>query len=180
MVRLLLLFLHVASAMGIVAGLGIEGLTLVQFRAARTASEARAALGSTRYAQRVMGASTATAIVTGLYLATAYWSWRGAWMGMALLTIVVMAMVGGFMTGRPTTRVLRGAGAGLGAAEIAEVQGRLSLSYVIRLGLFLGIVFLMTTKPASGGIALLVVVVAAAAGVLAGLPARRVRGVAPA
>jgi len=51
---------------------------------------------------------------------------------------------------------------------------------VIRLGLFLGIVFLMTTKPTSGSIALLVVLIAAAVGVLAGLPARRVRGVATA
>ena len=180
MIHLLLLFLHVASAMGIVAGLGIEGLTLVQFRATRTASDARVVLGNTRYAQRVMGVSLVTAIVTGVWLATAYWGWRGAWMGMALLTIVVMGVVGGFMTGRPTTRVLSAGGTGLGADEIVEVQGRLSLSYVIRLGLFLGIVFLMTTKPTSGAIAFVVIVVAAAAGVLAGLPARRVKGIAPA
>jgi hypothetical protein len=175
MVRLLLVFLHVTSAMGIVAGLGIEGWALVQFRAARTLSDARVALGSTRYVQRFMGLSMLTAIVTGMYLATAYWRWQGAWMGMALLTIVVMAIVGGFMTGRPTTRVLRSVGDGLGAEEIATVQRSLGLSYVVRLGLFLGIVFLMTTKPASGVTALLVIVTAAAIGVLGGLPARRVR-----
>ena len=175
MVRLVLLFLHVTAAMGVVAGLGIEGLVLVQLRAARTGSDARTALASTRYVQRVMGWSLLAAIVTGIYLATAYWSWHGAWMGMALLTIVVMGAVGGFMTGRPTMRVLRAAGGDPGPEEMAAVQGRLSLSYVIRLGLFLGIVFLMTTKPASGAIAFLVVVIAAALGVLAGLPARRVR-----
>ena len=174
MAHLLLVFLHVTSAMGIVAGLGIEGWALVQFRASRTMSDARVALGSTRHVQRFMGLSMLTAIVTGMYLATAYWRWQGAWMGVALLTIVIMAIVGGFMTGRPTARVLRTVGEPR-AEEIAAVQRVLSLSYVIRLGLFLGIVFLMTTKPASGAIALLVVVIAAASGILGGLPARRVR-----
>jgi hypothetical protein len=176
MAHLLLLFLHVTAAMGIVAGLGIEGFALVQLRAARSIAEARVALGSTRYVQRVMGVSLLAAILTGIYLATAYWGWRGAWMGMALLAILAMGLVGGFMTGRPTMHVMRPSGDALGAAEIAALQGRLSLSYVIRLGLFLGIVFLMTTKPTSGLVALLVVVIAAAVGVLAGLPARRVRG----
>ena len=176
MTHLLLLFLHVTAAMGIVAGLGIEGFALMQLRAARSIGEARAALGSTRYVQRVMGVSLLTAIVTGIYLATAYWGWRGAWMGMALLAILAMGLVGGFMTGRTTMRVMRPSGDALGAVEIAAVQGRLSLSYVIRLGLFLGIVFLMTTKPTSGVVAFLVLVIAAAVGVLAGLPARRVRG----
>ncbi len=174
MVRLVLLFLHVTAAMGVVAGLGIEGLALIQLRAARNGSEARTALASTRYVQRVMGLSLLIAILSGIYLATVYWSWRGAWMGMALLAIVAMGAIGGFMTGRPTMRVMRATGDGPGAAEIAALQGRLSLSYVIRLGLFLGIVFLMTTKPVSGTIALLVVAIAAAVGLLAGLPTRRV------
>ena len=173
MAHLVLLFLHVTSAMGVVAGLGIEGLVLVQLRAAHSGSEARAALASTRYVQRVMGLSLLAAIVTGIYLATVYWSWRGAWMGMAILTLIIMALIGGFMTGRPTMRVMRAGGDGLASDELAAVQGRLSLSYTIRLGLFLGIVFLMTTKPVSGGMALLVVGVAAAVGLLAGLPARR-------
>jgi hypothetical protein len=177
--HLVLLFLHVNSAMGIVAGLGIEGLALAQFRAARTASEARVALGSTRYVQRVTGPSMLTAIVTGIYLATAYWHWRGVWMGMAILTIIAMALVGGLMTGRPTTRLLRATGEELGFAEIVAVQRRLSTSYVIRLGLFLGIVFLMTTKPESAPLALLGVVIAAALGFLARLPAGRLERARP-
>lgn len=175
MIRQLLLFLHITSAMGIVAGLGIEGLVLLQLRPARTAGEARLALTNSRYVQRVAGLSMLAALVTGVYLATAYWHWRGAWMGVAFLTIVVLALVGGLMTGRPTTRVLRTAPSELGAAELAKAQGLLARSYMLRLWLFLGIVFLMTTKPASGPIALLVVVVAALIGLVSGLPARRVR-----
>src|SRR5690242_17724831 len=102
MTRLILLFLHVTSAMGIVAGFGIEGLVLVQLRAARSADEARGALANTRYVQRVAGSSLLGAIITGIYLATVYWSWRGAWMGVAFVTVVAIALVGGLMTGRAT------------------------------------------------------------------------------
>lgn len=175
MIRLVLLFLHVTAAMGIVAGLGIEGLALVQLRAARTGDEARRALTNSRYVQRVAGSSFVVTIVTGVYLATAYWSWRGAWMGVALLAIVAMALVGAFMTGRPMLRAMRVANDALGATEITALQARLSLSYTIRLGLFLGIVFLMTTKPASGPAAVGAVLVTGALGLLAGRPVRRAR-----
>jgi hypothetical protein len=69
--------------------------------------------------------------------------------------------------------VLRSSGEVLSASDLATVQGQLGMSYMIRLGLFVGIVFLMTTKPVAGPTALLVVVVAGALGFLAGLPARR-------
>jgi hypothetical protein len=175
MVHQVLLFLHVTSAMGIVAGLGIEGLVLLQLRAAETAADARLALTNSRYVQRVGGISMLAALVTGIYLATAYWQWRGAWMGVAFLTIILLAVVGGLMTGRPTMRVLRAAPGALDSAELARVQRSLGRSYMLRLWLFLGIVFLMTTKPTAGPMALLVVVVAAVLGLIAGLPARRAR-----
>jgi len=178
MLHTLLLFLHVTSAMGIVAGLGIEGLALLQLRAARTAEETRRALSSSRYVQRVAGTSLLAAIVTGVYLATAYWSWRGAWMGVAFMTIVGMALVGALMTGRATLRAMRAPADALAPAAISALQTRLTTSYAIRLGLFVGIVFLMTTKPVSGPTALIAILVAGALGLLAGLPARRVRDTA--
>ena len=174
MTHLVLLFLHVTSAMGIVAGLGIELLALVQLRAARTAAEARRALTSSRYVQRVAGSSLLATIVTGVSLATVYWRWRGAWMGVAFLAIVAMALVGALMTGRPMLRGMRAPDHALGPTEIAALQGQLSFSYAIRLGLFVGIVFIMTTKPLSGVAALGAVTGAAVLGLLAGLPARRV------
>jgi len=169
MTHLILLFLHVTAAMGIVAGLGIEGLTLVHLRAARNGADVRQSLTSSRYAQRIAGSSLLVAIITGLYLATVYWHWSGAWMGVAMLTIIAMALVGGLMTGR----ALRSVTDAMGPGAIPALQARLGMSYTIRLGLFLGIVFLMTTKPASGPIALAAVAVAGAVGFLAGLPARR-------
>jgi hypothetical protein len=173
MLHQLLLFLHVTSAMGIVAVFGIDGLMLLHLRAARTPADARLALGNGRYVQRVAGGSMLAALVTGIYLATAYWHWQGAWMGMAFLTVILVALVGGVMTGRPTARVLRASPEPM-AGELVKAQRQLVRSYVLRLWLFLGIVFLMTTKPVSGPIALLVVAVAAVLGLLGGLPASRV------
>jgi hypothetical protein len=176
----LLVFLHVTAAMGIVAGFGIEGLALLHLRAAHTADDVRRALTNSRYVQRVAGSSLLAAVVTGVYLATVYWSWRGAWMGVAFMTIVAMALVGALMTGRATARAMRAPHDALGPAAMAALQERLSLSYVIRLGLFLGIVFLMTTKPQSGGVALAAVGIAGITGLLVGLPVRRVRSPAQA
>lgn len=175
MTHLLLLFLHVTSAMGIVAGLGVEGLALVQLRAARTAEDTRFALANMRYVQRVAGSSLLVAVVTGAYMATVYWSWRGAWMGVAFIAIVAMALVGGLMTGRATLGAMGGPLEALGSAAIASLQARLSMSYTIRLGFFLGIVFLMTTKPVAGPTALIAVLVGGALGALVGLPARHAR-----
>src|SRR5690349_6974538 len=121
MLHSILLFLHVSSAMGIVAAFGIEGLALVQLRAARTAMETRAALANSRYVQRVGGVSLLAAIATGIYLATAYWQWKGAWMAVAFLTIVVIALVGGLMTGRPTARALRASGDASDPAKMAAL-----------------------------------------------------------
>lgn len=96
-------------------------------------------------------------------------------MGVAFLTIVAMALVGGLMTERATLNAMRAPSESLGPAALAGLQARLGMSYTIRLGLFLGIVFLMTTKPAAGPVALVAVLVAGALGFLAGLPARRGR-----
>ena len=72
MQHLVIVFLHVASAMGIVASFGIESLVLTQLRAARTATDARTVVSSYRYSQRAGAASLIVTVVTGIYLATAY------------------------------------------------------------------------------------------------------------
>ena len=107
MQHLVIVFLHVASAMGIVGSFGIESLVLTQLRAARTATDARTVLSSYRYSQRAGAASLIVTVVTGIYLATAYWGWRGAWMGSGFLTLVAIAIIGATMTGRAVTRLLR-------------------------------------------------------------------------
>lgn len=45
------------------------------------------------------------ALATGIDLATVYWQWRGACMGMAFVAVIALALVGGLMTGRPARRL---------------------------------------------------------------------------
>jgi len=154
MLRLLLLFLHVSGAMTIVAAFGIEGVALALLRRADSPADARGSLASYRFVQPVAGVGMITTLLSGLYLAGAYWGWRGPWFGVALLMIVAMAIIGGVMTGRrvaPLARALSNpADAPRAFAELDPVRTRLVASFALRAFLLLGIVFLMTVKPGAG------------------------------
>lgn len=172
MLRLIIVFLHVASAMGIVASFGIESLVLVQLRAARGAADARTVLANFRHSQRAGGGSLLLTVVTGIYLATAYWKWNGAWIGLGFLTLVAIAVVGAMMTGLHVTRFLR-ANSSAGSTLPSGFVGRLKMSFAIRMALFFGIVFLMTVKPAAAAPALTTIGIATVLGVAFGLMSSR-------
>jgi hypothetical protein len=161
MLHLVIVFLHVASAMGIFVALGIEALMLVQLRGARTGGEARGLIALSRYVQRVGMTSMIAVLVTGLYLATAYWRWQGAWMGFGFLTLIAVAVVGAMMTGRRLARLQRDA---THAIDVWTLWRGLATSFTLRLALLAGVVCLMTIKPAAPFAAALVIIVAAAAG----------------
>lgn len=167
MLHSVIVFLHVASAMGIVAALGIEGVMLVQLRGAHSPPEARAVLGLSRVVQRVGASSMIVALATGISLATAYWQWQGAWMGFGFLTLIAIAIVGATMTGRRVQAMLRDPSA-TSATSAARAWRRLTQSYTLRTALLAGIVFLMTVKPETPVAAAVVVIVAAVLGIAIG------------
>ena len=173
MLHSLMLFAHVTSAMIIVAAFGIEGLVLLQLRHASGVDQARGVLQSFRYAQRTGGAGVGLTVVTGIYLASVYWGWRGAWMGTAFLTVVAIAVIGATTTGRSVAALL-GASAEPGRAALLEQRrGVLVASFALRTALLAGIVFLMTVKPATWQVSVSTVVAAGAIGLLLGLPGLR-------
>ncbi|HEY2065174.1 MAG TPA: hypothetical protein VGG84_04395 [Gemmatimonadaceae bacterium] len=177
MVQSLLLFVHVASAMGIVAALGIEGLVLLQLGRARLVEEVRSAMGSFRYVQRVGAASLIATVLSGIYLATVYWRWEGPWIGTAFILLIANAVVGAVMSGRNQAAIGRATAAqGSGRSpDVERSKATLRASFVIRAALILGIVFLMTVKPGSD-LSLLVAAVAVLLGLTLGLWALRGRG----
>ncbi|MGH7634488.1 MAG: hypothetical protein ACRENC_12210, partial [Gemmatimonadaceae bacterium] len=73
MLHTAILFVHVASAMGIIAGVGIEGVGLAQLRRVDANTPLAHAMGFLRQAQRVAGPSMGLTLLSGLYLAGAYW-----------------------------------------------------------------------------------------------------------
>src|SRR4030088_2875417 len=114
------LFLHIVGALLLFVLLTIEGIALRQgFTAARM--------------NRTLGPISAlTILFPGLYMTATQWGWKG-WIVVSLTAWILIAVGGAatgisLLTGRLTTR---------GAAA----------SWSIRVGMALGVVFLMTVKP---------------------------------
>ena len=173
MLHSLMLFAHVTSAMILVAAFGIEGLVLLELRTLSGTGQARAALTSFRYVQRTGGAGVGLTVVTGIYLASAYWGWRGAWMGTAFLTVVVIAIIGATMTGRATAALLGATPDRDPSSLIERRKSVLVASFTLRTALLIGIVFLMTVKPVAWQPSLGTVAAAGVIGLLFGLPGLR-------
>ncbi len=135
------LFLHIVGALLLFVLLTVEGYGL------------RIGKPSARFNQVVGPVSALLILIPGLYMVASTWGWKG-W--------IVVGVSGWFL--------IAAAGAATG---IALLRGRLSLSsatlsWATRVGMAVGIVFVMSVKPGSL-IAVLAVVVGAVAGGLAGV-----------
>jgi hypothetical protein len=179
MLRYLFLFLHVSSAMGVFAALGIEAAALFQLRRAHAAADLRAALGAYQLVRPVGAISLLGILVSGIYLATTAWQWRGAWIGLGFLGLVIVAGIGGVATRRGLARVERAANGAGGVAGGGRGGAILRASLRARVAILVGVVYLMTVKPRAGG-ALAVSIVALAIALVAGALALRGGGAAAA
>lgn len=147
MLRENLLFIHIVSAMGMFTALGIEALGLTQLRRASDSATARGALTALGSSRRVGGLSMLVLLLTGLRLATAYWRWEGAWIGLGLLGLVAIGAIGGLMTGCRVSRLQKIPGEGGMSTSLIEALPVLWTSFVMRAALLAGVVYLMTVKP---------------------------------
>lgn len=141
----IVLFAHIVGALLVFVLLTVEGLGL-RFGFA--------------YAQvnRVLGPVSAVLIlVPGLYMMKVQWGWTG-WVVTGIVAYALIAVLGAY-TG---VRVLRG-----GMDRAAAV-----MSWAVRIGMALGVVFDMTIKPGVL-VSVLGVVAGIALGMAAGMVARR-------
>jgi uncharacterized membrane protein len=172
MLRSIGLFIHVISAMGVFAGLGIEGLVLFQLRRAASAADVAAALRGYGLVRRVASASLVATLVSGMYLAITVWGGKGAWINVGFASLVLLGAISGVMTGRTVARLAKA----VAEPGLAVAERTLRRSFVLRLSMLVGVVFLMTVKPALSA-SLIVMAVAIAGGLLAGVVgSRQARG----
>jgi hypothetical protein len=137
------LFVHIVGALLLFALLAIEGVGL------------RAGI-PTAQLNRILGPISALAILLpGLYMMKAQWGWAG-WIVVGITSWVLIAVVGAF-TG---ISVMRGTMSNRAA----------TVSWLIRIGMALGVVFDMTVKPD-----LLLSVVSVLVGVIVGVAASLAR-----
>ena len=145
------LFIHVISAIGLFIALAAEGAILLRIRTARSVEEARFFVRAFQRLRIVAIPSFLGILVGGLYLAL---KWGGGtfWIPFALGATLLIMLIGGLVTGERIARsrkVLSSAENDVPIETVPAVakDNALFLSYGLRMGLGLGIVFLMTTKP---------------------------------
>jgi len=163
----LALFLHVVGALLLFVTLTVEGVALRLLRRAAAAAEATGASGMLRVNRIVGPISAVGVLVPGLYMTATSWG-AVAWIVVALISWVLIAALGAFNGIRilALERSLANEG---GPYALAQLRNPFFLeSWLARVGIALGIIFLMTVKPGALG-AVIAVVIAAAAGMALGI-----------
>lgn len=148
------LFIHVTSAMMLAAGLGI--MTVCEFRvgSAWTLEELRRWVGLADKTGKALGMIAPVVLLSALYLVHLRWGFGHAWIVMALITFLVMAISGRALIGSRLYAILETAiAAGSVSPDVRRMIEDPLLRWHpwVRVGVFTWLLFLMTTKPALEG-----------------------------
>jgi Predicted integral membrane protein (DUF2269) len=179
----IVLFLHVSGAIGYFIGIGTWLFGLSAIRRAQRVEQVRALTNLTGRLGLFFGISVLLILATGLYMALTAWSLQTGWIGVALISLVLIAPLSTALIEprrRAIDRLAREAPDGPLPQALERRTHDPILATVLQTvaALLLGIVFLMTTKPAFTG-SLIVMAVALALGLASGLlvsRATRTRG----
>jgi hypothetical protein len=147
----IVLFLHIISAIGVCIGISVVLLAVALFRRAERVEQVRSTLAFARIALPIVGVSMLLPLAAGFYLALSAWSLRTSWVGVTLVSLLLMIALGAGLIG-PRMRAI-----GLATRESSEglLPSQLSARIhdpvlftvlLLQAVLLLGIVFLMTTK----------------------------------
>jgi hypothetical protein len=153
------LFLHVVGALLLFVTLAVEGVALRQLRRAATTEAAQGAAALLRL-NRIVGPLSALAVlVPGLYMTATSWG-LVAWIVVALVSWVLIAVLGA-VNGIRILALERS------QALLTVIRNPMFLiSWMTRVAIALGIVFLMTVKPGAVASALTIALAAAAGAAL--------------
>jgi hypothetical protein len=145
------LFIHVVSAIGLFIALAAEGAIFFRIRSAQSVEEVRFFIRAFQRLRIVAIPSFVGVLVGGMFLAS---KWGGGtyWIPFALGATLLIMLIGGFVTGIRIARLQKVLSSDETVVSIeaiwAEAKDKaLLISYGLRVGLGMGIVFLMTAKP---------------------------------
>lgn len=167
----LALFVHIVGALLLCTAFTVEGIGLFHVRRATTSAQVREWEGVTGLGRAFGPASVVTILASGLYMMIASWGWV-PWIAVGLFSWILIAVLGAVNGIRLSGLVRRAASDP--AAIIALRSRSFVISWVTRVGIAVGVVFLMTNKPELVWAVLCVLAAAAigaALGVLASRPA---------
>jgi hypothetical protein len=145
------LFIHVVSVIGLFIALAAEGAIFFRIRTAQSVDETQFFVGAFQRLRIVAIPSFLGILVGGLYLASK-WGRGTFWIPFALGATLLIMLIGGLVTGKRIARLRNALSSDeidlpIKAISAKTKDNALLISYGLRAGLGLGIVFLMTAKP---------------------------------
>jgi hypothetical protein len=145
------LFIHVVSVIGLFIALAAEGAIFFRIRTAQSVDETQFFVGTFQRLRIVAIPSFLGILVGGVYLASK-WGRGTFWIPFALGATLLIMLIGGLVTGKRIARLRNALSSDEIDVPIKAISAKtkdnaLLISYGLRTGLGLGIVFLMTAKP---------------------------------
>jgi hypothetical protein len=141
--------LHVLAVLGFSSALALEWASLRGLREASDLAHARDHLAAFARVRWLAGPSLGAILLTAIYLGSA-WSLADAWLVVAVLSFLLIPVVGGLLTGRKMARLEREfAGAERLTSELTALVADpgLTVSLWLRVAVVAELVFLMEVKP---------------------------------
>ena len=179
----IVLFLHISGAIGYFISIGTWLFGFSALRRVQRVEQVRALTDLAGRVGPLFGISVLLILVTGLYMAITAWGFQTGWIPVGLISLVLIAPLGTALIEPRRRAIARLAGEAPDGPLPESLERRIydpilwtALQTVAVL--LLGIVFLMTTKPALTG-SLIVMAVALVLGLASGLlvsRATRTRG----
>ena len=179
----IVLFLHISGAIGYFISIGTWLFSFSALRRVQRVEQVRALTDLAGRVGPLFGVSVLLILVTGLYMAVTAWGFQTGWIPVGLISLVLIAPLGTALI-EPRRRAIERLAREAPDGPLPESLERRIHDPILWTALqtvavlLLGIVFLMTTKPALTG-SLIVMAVALALGLASGLlvsRARRTRG----
>lgn len=175
----LVLFLHLCALLAAIGTSALLHFAETRLRAADTVAAVRTWASLIEKGAKVFPLALLVLLGSGAYLVDRSWTWSSGWVVASLVGVGVLFAVGAGVVGgrsRALRRELADAAEGAVTAGLARIAREHvgGVASWTNTGLALGIVFVMTTKPALAG-SLAALVVAAGLGAVVALRLRRGR-----
>jgi hypothetical protein len=171
---MLLVFVHVSSAITVAASGLLSLLGLFAMQRAQRVEQVRSILGLLALSEPLAATALVLTPAAGIIMTVTTWGWQHGWITVALGSMILLLLPVGAITGTRRNAITHLVNELLDGPLPASVAQRihdplLGMAVYLMVSLVLGIVFLMTTKLALAG-SLLVIGVSVVLGAAASLP----------
>jgi hypothetical protein len=171
------LFIHILGVAVLFTAMGFLQRGGAKVRAASTAEEMRLWLSLVETTGRMFPLALLFILGSGLYMTDQVWSFDTPWIAVAIVSVILMGVIGGVVVGRDFSAMGRAA-AGASSSDLTRAVGA-PLPWIAATalnGMGIGVVWLMTIKPGWTQSILVVTILTVLGGVIGAAMVRRPSG----